>query len=141
MQSVSPMEIGVMMWAGRDSLAGMKALGVRCGQLGIAGEYDLSRAAEAWKADLARMNTMDAERALQQKANTWFMDQFQRKINMPRTTDVQHVYGQVMRECVSYFTAPNCRSAKKVTKQYFQRKLRHDPYYFEELQKGQKMLP
>ena len=54
MQSVSPMEIGVMMWAGRDSLAGMKALGVRCGQLGIAGEYDLSRAAEAWKADLAR---------------------------------------------------------------------------------------
>ena len=54
MQPVSPMEIGVMMWAGRDSLAEMKALGVRCGQLGIAGEYDLSRAAEAWKADLAR---------------------------------------------------------------------------------------
>ena len=35
MQSVKPMEVGVMFWAERDRLAEIKSLGVRCGQLGI----------------------------------------------------------------------------------------------------------
>ena len=46
------MEIGVMMWAGRDSVAEMKSLGAVCGQLGIAGDYNLDNAADAWKKDL-----------------------------------------------------------------------------------------
>ena len=46
------MEIGVMMWAGRDSVAEMKSLGAVCGQLGIGGDYDLKGAAEVWKKDL-----------------------------------------------------------------------------------------
>ncbi|MBZ5582961.1 MAG: sugar phosphate isomerase/epimerase [Acidobacteriia bacterium] len=44
-----------MFWAGRDSLAEMKSLGVRCGQLGIPGGMELNAgAASAWKADLGR---------------------------------------------------------------------------------------
>jgi sugar phosphate isomerase/epimerase len=45
------LETGVMFWAGRDpgeTLAEMKALGVRCGQLALPGYLDLSCAA-AWK--------------------------------------------------------------------------------------------
>ena len=49
---LNPLEVGVMMWAGRDSLANMQAMGVRSGQLGIGGEYDLSGAAARWAADL-----------------------------------------------------------------------------------------
>jgi L-ribulose-5-phosphate 3-epimerase len=48
------LEIGVMMWAGRDSLTDMKGMGVRCGQLGVAGDYSLNGAAAKWKADLQR---------------------------------------------------------------------------------------
>ena len=44
MSTLNPLEVGVMMWAGRDSLADMKAMGTRCGQLGIAGDYDLADA-------------------------------------------------------------------------------------------------
>jgi len=50
-QSFAPLEIGVMFWAGRDpaqTLAEMRALGVRCGQLGLSGDLDLS-CAEAWR--------------------------------------------------------------------------------------------
>ena len=54
MSTLNPLEVGVMMWAGRDSLAELKAMGARCGQLGIAGDYDLAEAAEHWKADLER---------------------------------------------------------------------------------------
>jgi len=55
MQALNPLEPGVMFWAGRDTVAGMKALGVRCGQLGIPGDMPLDEAAAArWKADLER---------------------------------------------------------------------------------------
>jgi sugar phosphate isomerase/epimerase len=46
-----PFEIGVMFWAGRDpaeTVAELRALGVRCGQLGIPGDFDVS-AARQWK--------------------------------------------------------------------------------------------
>ncbi|MBS1872986.1 MAG: sugar phosphate isomerase/epimerase [Acidobacteria bacterium] len=43
-----------MFWAGRDSLAELKGMGVRCGQLGIAGGVALTDAfAAEWKAALA----------------------------------------------------------------------------------------
>jgi sugar phosphate isomerase/epimerase len=45
------MEIGLMFWAGPDPVAtvrGVKALGLRCGQLGVPGDYKLDAA--AWKA-------------------------------------------------------------------------------------------
>jgi sugar phosphate isomerase/epimerase len=55
MQPLKPMEIGVMFWAERDHLAGIKALGVRCGQLGIPGCMELTEtAAEDWKAAIAQ---------------------------------------------------------------------------------------
>lgn len=54
MQALRDLEIGVMMWAGRDSLGDMKAMGVCCGQLGVAGDYPLDDAAARWKADLER---------------------------------------------------------------------------------------
>ena len=48
-------EPGVMFWAERDSLAEIKSLGVRCGQLAIPGGMPLNAAAaDAWKADLDR---------------------------------------------------------------------------------------
>ena len=54
MQTVTPLETGVMFWAGRDSLAELKGMGVRCGQLGIAGGVALTDAfAAEWKAALA----------------------------------------------------------------------------------------
>jgi L-ribulose-5-phosphate 3-epimerase len=44
------MEIGVMFWAGRDSLAELRALGVQAGQLGVGGEVPLtSGAAVEWR--------------------------------------------------------------------------------------------
>jgi sugar phosphate isomerase/epimerase len=49
------MEIGVMFWGGRDpleTLRELKALGVRCGQMGIPGDMKLEGAAELWKAAL-----------------------------------------------------------------------------------------
>jgi sugar phosphate isomerase/epimerase len=48
-------EIGVMFWAGRDpveTLRELKTLGVRCGQIGIPGDFALGGAAANWKAAL-----------------------------------------------------------------------------------------
>ena len=48
------LKIGAMMWAGRDTIAEMKALGAVCGQLGVGGDYELSEAAIAyWKTESA----------------------------------------------------------------------------------------
>jgi sugar phosphate isomerase/epimerase len=53
MQHLAPMEVGVMFWAERDRLEEMKAMGVRCGQLGVPGSMELNDlAAEDWKAAL-----------------------------------------------------------------------------------------
>jgi hypothetical protein len=55
MQNLKPLEPGVMFWAGRDDLVEMRALGVRCGQLGIRGAMHLDRsAAAAWREALRR---------------------------------------------------------------------------------------
>lgn len=54
MTTLNALEAGVMMWAGRDSIDEMKAMGARCGQLGVGGDYPLHGAATAWKADLER---------------------------------------------------------------------------------------
>jgi len=44
-------EIGMILWAGRDSLDEVKALGVRCGQLGVGGEVQITpEFVEVWKA-------------------------------------------------------------------------------------------
>jgi sugar phosphate isomerase/epimerase len=57
MQGLKDLEIGVMFWGGGDPVATLrevKALGVRCGQIGIPGDMDLSAKAQAaWKAALA----------------------------------------------------------------------------------------
>ena len=56
MSSLKAWEVGVMFWAGenpREIIQGVKALGARCGQLGVAGEYPLAGAAAAWKEALA----------------------------------------------------------------------------------------
>ncbi len=53
MQVLRDMEIGIMFWAGgdpREKIQELKSLGAGCGQIGISGEYDLTGAAEAWKA-------------------------------------------------------------------------------------------
>ncbi len=55
MQILDQMEIGLMFWAGKDpreTLREAKALGIRCGQLGIPGSLPLEGAAEAWKSAL-----------------------------------------------------------------------------------------
>lgn len=54
MPALRDLEAGAMFWAGRDPLARIKAMGVRCGQLGIGGDVDLTGAAAQWKADLER---------------------------------------------------------------------------------------
>ena len=51
MSELQPLETGVMFWAGRDpaeTLAELTALGVRCGQLALPGDLDLS-CAGAWR--------------------------------------------------------------------------------------------
>jgi sugar phosphate isomerase/epimerase len=57
MQALKDLEIGVMFWGGPDpieTLREVKALGVRCGQIGIAGVMDIgAKAQEAWKSALA----------------------------------------------------------------------------------------
>lgn len=56
MQPLADLEIGVMFWADRDPLETIrevKSFGVRCGQLGIAGETPLSGAAAGWSKALA----------------------------------------------------------------------------------------
>ena len=55
MQPLRDREIGVMFWAGRDpveTVRELKALGARCGQIGIAGDFPLAGAAAQWKAAL-----------------------------------------------------------------------------------------
>jgi sugar phosphate isomerase/epimerase len=55
MPDLKPLEPGVMIWAGRDDLATIRSLGVRCGQLGISGDMMLDdAAAHDWKAALER---------------------------------------------------------------------------------------
>ena len=68
MQLLKDREIGVMFWAGRDpveTLRELKALGARCGQIGIPGDFPLAGAAAQWKAalqaeDFPVVVTMDA---------------------------------------------------------------------------------
>jgi L-ribulose-5-phosphate 3-epimerase len=54
---MKPLEIGVMFWADaapREKLRQVKAFGVHCGQIGLAGDTDISpAAAKAWKEALA----------------------------------------------------------------------------------------
>jgi L-ribulose-5-phosphate 3-epimerase len=55
MQLLKDMEIGVMFWGGRDpveTIRELKAMGVKCGQIGIPGDMPLAGAAEKWKAAL-----------------------------------------------------------------------------------------
>jgi sugar phosphate isomerase/epimerase len=55
MPNLSELEVGVMIWAGRDpveTLREVKSLGVRSGQLAIPGDMALAGAAESWKAAL-----------------------------------------------------------------------------------------
>src|SRR5579885_2529853 len=48
------MEVGMMFWSDRDQLDDIKSMGVRCGQLGIAGGVDLSHHfVDDWKRALA----------------------------------------------------------------------------------------
>jgi len=55
MPDLEPREPGVMFWAGRDELEVVKGLGVRCGQLGIPGDFEWSdAAAQSWKEALQR---------------------------------------------------------------------------------------
>ena len=59
MQLLRDMEIGVMFWAGRDpveTLRELKALGAKCGQIGIPGDFALAGAAARWKAALEAEN-------------------------------------------------------------------------------------
>jgi sugar phosphate isomerase/epimerase len=52
MQPLKPLEVGAMFWMGRETLAELQALGLRCGQLGAGGGADLSDATAAqWKRD------------------------------------------------------------------------------------------
>jgi sugar phosphate isomerase/epimerase len=49
---LADLEIGVMFWAGRDTLDQLRTLGVRCGQLGIRGGIVLTNDfAEQWRVD------------------------------------------------------------------------------------------
>jgi sugar phosphate isomerase/epimerase len=51
MPALRDLEIGVMFWPGRDPLATIrevKSLGVRCGQMGIPGEFALEGQADEW---------------------------------------------------------------------------------------------
>ena len=55
MSHLNPLEAGCMFWAGRDSVAVIASMGVRCGQIGIGGETDITPEFTATlKADLAR---------------------------------------------------------------------------------------
>jgi sugar phosphate isomerase/epimerase len=55
MPDLKPLEPGVMMWTDRDSIPEIRALGVRCGQLGVPGEFAFSAGAvRDWRAALQR---------------------------------------------------------------------------------------
>src|SRR3954471_23107013 len=52
MQHLMPLEPGVVFWGERDTLAEIRSLGVRCGQLVTPGGMPLNRSTvEPWKAD------------------------------------------------------------------------------------------
>lgn len=56
MQSLRPLQIGAMFWAGRDpgeTLGELTTIGIRCGQIGIPGDLPLDGAAAKWKAALS----------------------------------------------------------------------------------------
>jgi sugar phosphate isomerase/epimerase len=56
MQTLNDRELGVIFWAGPDpasTLAPYINLGLRCGQLGVPGDYPLEGAGNKWKAALA----------------------------------------------------------------------------------------
>jgi sugar phosphate isomerase/epimerase len=53
MQPVKALETGALFWIGRETLAEVRSLGLRCGQLGVAGGVDLSDSLAAqWKSEL-----------------------------------------------------------------------------------------
>src|ERR1051326_1385263 len=55
MPILNRLEAGVMFWAERDTVAEIRSLGVRSGQLAIPGTMVLNKAvAETWKAELER---------------------------------------------------------------------------------------
>ena len=55
MQSLRDRETGVMFWDGRDRLDEICSLGVRCGQIGFAGDVELTNAlAAVWKTNLEK---------------------------------------------------------------------------------------
>src|SRR5258708_27368426 len=57
MQTLKDREPGAMFWAERDHLHEIQALGVRCGQLGLAGGVELTpAAAEDWRRGLEQQN-------------------------------------------------------------------------------------
>ena len=57
MQTLKDREPGAMFWAERDHLQEIQALGVRCGQLGIAGGLELTpAAAEDWRSALEQQD-------------------------------------------------------------------------------------
>jgi sugar phosphate isomerase/epimerase len=61
MPTLTPLEAGVVFWGERDSLGGIRALGVRCGQLVVPGGMKLGpEAVAAWKADDFTISTVFA---------------------------------------------------------------------------------
>ena len=55
MQPVKPLEPGAMFWIGRETLAELQSLGLRCGQLGVGGGVELTDSlAEQWRRDLEK---------------------------------------------------------------------------------------
>ncbi len=55
MPNLKPLELGVIFWASSlkpalEQIQGLKALGVRCAQMGIAGDFDPTDRAAEWKA-------------------------------------------------------------------------------------------
>lgn len=57
MPDLKELEVGLMFWAGRDpvqTLREVKALGIRCGQMGIPGDMELKDAAGPWREALRR---------------------------------------------------------------------------------------
>src|SRR5882724_2173542 len=52
-RSLNDREVGVMFWAGRDTLSEIQSLGVQCGQLGVPGDLALTaQEAAGWKSSL-----------------------------------------------------------------------------------------
>lgn len=52
MQTLKPLEPGVVFWPERDDLAVIRSLGVRCGQMVVHGNMELTAAAAQWKTSL-----------------------------------------------------------------------------------------